>query len=157
MRETRGTLLIVDDDPVIRASMYQCLSEIGYSVRTAEDGLEALLELDKEAPEVLLTDLNMPRMSGFDLLAQVHRRFPEVQTIAMSSTFYGDEVPSGVLADAFFQKGSSIGALLRTIDNLPSHSQQNVSYETKSGPFWIKRDTLNRMFPSSPRSSWPTR
>src|ERR1035438_487726 len=103
MQGTRAKLLIVDDEPSIRESMSLILADIGYSVRTAEDGFSALIEMRKEIPDILLSDLNMPGMSGFGLLSVVRRRFPAMQTIAMSGAFHGDEVPSGVAADRFYQ------------------------------------------------------
>jgi CheY-like chemotaxis protein len=111
-------LLIVDDEPSIRYSLTCVLTEIGYNVRSAEDGFSALLEIRNEVPEILLSDLNMPGMSGFELLSEVRRQFPAIQTIAMSGAFSGDEVPSGIAADGFFQKGSSMGSLLRLMGGL---------------------------------------
>jgi DNA-binding NtrC family response regulator len=119
MPHTPETLLIVDDEPSIRESLSQALTEIGYRVRSAEDGLSALREIVVEAPEVLLSDLYMPGISGFELLAEVRRRFPAIRTIAMSGSFRGDEAPSGVAADGFYHKGSSVAALLRMMETLP--------------------------------------
>src|ERR1035441_7621567 len=119
MPNMQPTLLIVDDEPTIRESLSLVLTEIGYSVRSAEDGFSALREIRNEVPELLLSDLNMPGMSGFELLSVIRRRFPAIRTIAMSGSFTGDEVPSGVAADAYFQKGSSIAALLRIMETLP--------------------------------------
>jgi CheY-like chemotaxis protein len=99
--------------------MSALLAEIGHGVRCAEDGYSALRELRKEIPDILLSDLNMPGMTGFELLSVVRSRFPEIHTIAMSGSFSGDEVPSGVAADAFYQKGSSMGCLLRIMEALP--------------------------------------
>jgi DNA-binding NarL/FixJ family response regulator len=62
----------------------------------------------------------MPGMSGFELLTQVHCRFPELRTIAMSGAFSGDDVPSGVAADSFYRKGSGVASLLRMLETLPS-------------------------------------
>jgi CheY-like chemotaxis protein len=101
MPDTKPTLLIVDDEPAIRTSLSLLLAEIGYRVRTAEDGFSALAEMRMELPEILLADLNMPGMSGFELLSVVKLRFPAMLTVAMSGAFQGNEVPSGVLADAF--------------------------------------------------------
>jgi CheY-like chemotaxis protein len=112
-------LLIVDDEPSIRYSLSCLLTEIGYDVRSAEDGFSALLEIRNQVPEILLSDLNMPGMSGFELLSEVRRQFPAIQTIAMSRAFHGDEAPSGVAADGFYQKGSSMGSLLRLMGSLP--------------------------------------
>ena len=58
-----------------------------------------------EVPDVILSDLNMPGMSGFEFLSVVRRRFPTVKVIAMSSAFAVDDIPPGVAADAFYQKG----------------------------------------------------
>ena len=120
-------LLIVDDDSSIRESLSFVLAEIGHSVRAAEDGLSALIEIRKEIPDIILSDLNMPGMSGFELLSVVHRRFPAIPVIAMSGAFSGDEVPSGVVADAFYQKGSSLGALLMIMGALP-RMERHPSY-----------------------------
>jgi CheY-like chemotaxis protein len=111
-------LLIVDDEPSIRYTLSCLLTEIGYDVRSAADGISALLEIRDQVPEILLSDLNMPGMSGFELLSQVRQQFPAIQTIAMSGAFHGDEVPSGVAADGFYQKGSSMGSLLRLMGGL---------------------------------------
>jgi CheY-like chemotaxis protein len=62
-------LLIVDDEASIRKSMSEVLAEMGFRVRSAEDGLSALRELQEDIPDILLSDLNMPGMSGFELLS----------------------------------------------------------------------------------------
>jgi len=132
MPETKAKLLIVDDEPSIRSSMSALLAEIGYGVRCAEDGFSALAELRKEIPDIILSDLHMPGMTGFELLSVVRRCYPEIHTIAMSGSFSGDEVPSGVAADTFYQKGSSMGCLLRILEALPMaermHSAQTAEW-----------------------------
>ena len=124
--------MIVDDERSIRMTLSCVLGEIGYQVRTAEDGFTALVEIAKEAPEILLTDLNMAGMSGFELLATVRRQFPEIKTIAMSGAFSGNEVPSGVAADAFYGKGSSMVALVRLLDQLPGHERKAAGQKSDS-------------------------
>jgi CheY-like chemotaxis protein len=114
------------------------LAEIGYGVRCAEDGYSALGELRKEIPDILLSDLNMPGMTGFELLSVVRRRFPTIQTIAMSGSFSGNEVPSGVAADAFYQKGSSMGSLLRILEALP-RTERMLSAKTAEQTFQLNR------------------
>ena len=134
-----ATLLIVDDEPSIRESLSLVLTEIGYRVRSAEDGFSALREIVNEAPELLLSDLNMPGISGFELLSEVRRRFPAIRTIAMSGSFCGEEVPSGVAADGFYQKGSSVAALLRMMETLP-HVER---YASGAMPFPRSAPSLN--------------
>jgi CheY-like chemotaxis protein len=115
MSDTTARILIVDDDECIRTSMSLVLSEVGYHVSSAEDGFSALRKIRRESPEILLSDLNMPGMSGFELLSVVRRRFPAILVIAMSGAFCGNEVPSGVSADAFYQKGSRVSELLQIL------------------------------------------
>jgi CheY-like chemotaxis protein len=90
-----------------------------------------------EVPNILLSDLNMPNMSGFELLSVVRRRFPAIRTIAMSGSFSGDEVPSGVAADGFYQKGSSIVALLRIMTTLPCVERPAPQPSSPEAPLWI--------------------
>jgi len=136
MPNTKASLLIVDDEPLIRTSLALILTEIGYSVRIAEDGLSALAEIHQDVPEILLSDLNMPGMTGFELLVVVRRRFPEIRTIAMSGAFSGNEVPSGVAADAFYQKGSSLGSLLMIIEALPQTERRALQHSGAAAHPW---------------------
>jgi len=140
MPNTKATLLIADDEPSIRLSLSQSLAEMGYNVRSAADGFSALREIRNELPELLISDLDMPGMSGFELLAVVRRQFPALRTIAMSGSFSGDEVPSGVAADAYFQKGNSILALMRIMESLPRMERYAYQSSTPEAPLWIDHD-----------------
>lgn len=141
MPDTRARILIVDDKSCIRTTMSLMLAEVGYRVRTANDGLSALREIRKENPEILLSDLNMPGMSGFELLSVVRRRFPAILVIAMSGMFSGNEVPSGIPADAFYQKGSCTNLLLHIL-RAPPQMKRPVPPPCRSlEPLWIHRDT----------------
>jgi CheY-like chemotaxis protein len=138
-------LLVVDDKQSIRTSISLVFAEIGYSVRCAQDGFSALRELREGIPDILLSDLNMPGMSGYELMRVVRRRFPAIQVIAMSGAFSGDQVPSGVAADAFYQKGSNMGALLRIIESLRLMQRRDPLPARIAGPLLIQRnqsDTL---------------
>lgn len=56
-------------------------------------------------PIVIGREKSPPRMSGFELLSVVRRRFPSIAAIAMSGSFVSDGVPPGIAADAFYEKG----------------------------------------------------
>jgi len=133
-------LLVVDDAPAIRTSLVCTLTEMGYAVRSAEDGFAALIEIRKDIPDILLSDLNMPGMSGFELLSVVRKRFPSIFAIAMSGSFSGEEVPSGVIADAFYHKGSSVRSLLKIIGLLGQQKPRLAKLPPVSAPLWIKRN-----------------
>jgi CheY-like chemotaxis protein len=100
-------ILIIEDDSSVRETMALVLASVGYEVSTAKDGLDALQQFKATVPDLLLCDLEMPRMSGFELLSIVRRRFPEIGVVAMSGAFDSDVVPDGVVADAFYVKGGS--------------------------------------------------
>jgi DNA-binding NarL/FixJ family response regulator len=87
-------------------------------VRRAPDGVVALEELRSEVPDILLSDLYMPRMSGFELLPFVRHEFPFIRLVAMSSAFSGSDVPPGVAADAFYPKASDLAELLQIIETM---------------------------------------
>lgn len=119
MPELPAGILIVDDKLLVRTTLSESLGEIGYRVRTAQSALTALSEFQVEVPDILIADLHMPGMSGFELLRSVRRQFPAVLVIAMSGAYIGTEVPAGVLADAFFRKGCTIAVLLAIIATPP--------------------------------------
>src|SRR5580658_10665211 len=99
MARTKEEILIVDDSLSIRTSMSLVLNEMGYRVRTAEDGFDALRQVRQLMPDILLSDLNMPGMSGFELLAVFRQRFPEIKLIAMSGAFSHGAAPPNLSAD----------------------------------------------------------
>lgn len=81
----RGKILVVDDEPNARAALAELLSGEGYDVETAVDGLHALPKLDKFAPDLILTDLEMPGLDGFGLIRKVKERDPEPAVVVMSA------------------------------------------------------------------------
>ena len=101
----RHRILVVDDEQAVRHVFAQMLQEEGYEVATAENGIDALLKLTQFSPDVIVSDLNMPKMSGFEFLSVVRRRFPKICVVASSGAYASRAVPTGVLADAFYAKG----------------------------------------------------
>src|SRR6202161_3456387 len=123
-------LLVVDDDAALRLSLSHIFAAFGHGVRCAADGFSALAELRIDIPDIILSDLNMPGMSGFEFLSVVRRRFPTIRVIAMSSeVFLVDGVPPGVAADACYQKGSNLGELLQIMEDLTSPGQPPLLHQ----------------------------
>jgi CheY-like chemotaxis protein len=113
----------------------------GYDVSTAEDGFTALQQLRRTLPALILSDLNMPQMSGYELLSIVRHRFPQIPTVAMSGAYHGGDVPTCVIADSFFAKGENSTNLLATIAGLIRSSETWASAHQKEvAPTWIPRN-----------------
>ena len=145
MDETsKHQILVVDDEKAVRDSISRVLKALGgYQVTTAENGFDALLKLKHTIPDLVISDLNMPQMSGFEFLSVVRRRFPQIPVIAISGAYgSGDQVPGGVIADGFHAKGShQPQELLDMVADLIRTSLEHaVSHKRKSAPVWIPRN-----------------
>lgn len=136
MQTNRLQVLVVDDESELRASLCLELTELGYDVRSAESGFAALSEIRNSSPDILISDLFMPNMSGFELLSIVRRRFPSIQVIAMSGAFTGNTIPDGVPADGFYQKDEGIAALLKIVMSV-SEKQMTAREES---PIWFSQN-----------------
>jgi CheY-like chemotaxis protein len=142
---SKHRVLVVDDEPAIRESLAGFLNDAGYDISTAANGFDALLQLKRVTPDVIISDLNMPQMSGFEFLSVVRRRFPEISVVAVSGAYEsGDRVPGGVIADAFYAKGQhQPSELLRTVDELIRTSvARAMNHHRQSAPVWIPRECL---------------
>jgi len=82
------SILVVDDEPMMRDLLAKILARDGYRVLIAEDGVAALEVLEKEDVAIVLSDLEMPRMGGLDLLKKVKAEYPGIGMVMMTS--YGD-------------------------------------------------------------------
>lgn len=107
-------VLVVDDEAINRELIARILTSEGFDVVTAQDGLDALNQLAVPLPDLIISDLRMPRMSGFEFLAVVRRKYPDIPLLAISGEFSGNEVPPEVPADAYLSKGNYTFHQLRT-------------------------------------------
>src|SRR6266481_810029 len=83
MSYARQSMLLVDDDPGIMAAVKQALVAHGYKMTTASDGEEALVAFEREAPELILLDLVMPRCGGLEVCQRI-REFSATPIIVLS-------------------------------------------------------------------------
>ena len=82
-----GQILVVDDDPIECKSLSEFLKLEGYSVDSAQSGAEALAKLENGPFHVVLTDVNMPDVTGFDILKHAADNYPDVSVVLI--TGYG--------------------------------------------------------------------
>ena len=133
-------ILLVDDDEGLLVTAAAVLMNAGNEVRTARDGFEALAALRLGVPDILISDLRMPGMSGFELLAVVRRRFPSIGVIAISGEFTPAAKPA-VLADCYIEKGvNSVFELVEAVRELLTQVPlRGQPAKPDSAPAWIPR------------------
>ncbi|AFZ32067.1 two component transcriptional regulator, LuxR family [Gloeocapsa sp. PCC 7428] len=132
------TLLVVDDDLGTRLSISDYLEMSGYSVLTAADGQEALAMVETYHPHLMVTDIVMPRMNGYELVRHVrqHPKFRLLPVIFLTARNKTEERIAGYQsgADLYLPKPFELNELGAAIRNLLERSQiiqseARLSYE----------------------------
>jgi len=108
---TTPQVLVVDDEPAIRETVATLLEEEGYRVRRAKDGVEALSTLAGDGIDVILADINMPRLDGAALVRKLRSRGNMIPIVLMSAMYADVDLP-GV---RFVPKPFAIDRLLGAI------------------------------------------
>jgi two-component system response regulator FlrC len=91
-------IVLVEDDAILRAALTDWLEAAGYGVRSAEDGSVGLAAVRFVEPALVITDMQMPVMDGWAVLAEVRQRHPAVPVIAMSAHFGSGQGAAAALA-----------------------------------------------------------
>lgn len=124
-------VLIVDDDPMSRELMKDALSPLEFQLITAADGLEGLRVLENIQPDVMLVDIQMPYMDGFEFLTQV-RAIPKLAAVPI------------VAVTAYAMVNDSSRILQHGFDQ----------YLSKPVPVKILRQTVTRLLGGSPSGAY---
>lgn len=117
------TILVVEDDTDMRALIRRTLLNNGYAVRAAANGLEAAAACERDAPDLIISDVHMPRMSGFDMI-EILKSEPvlrEVPVIFLSADSEGRERGNSLGAVAYLTKPIRMDHLLDSVaEHLPA-------------------------------------
>lgn len=137
----RRRILLVDSNEALLLSCSDALQTEGYEVMTARNGFEALNVLRGARPDLLVTELNLPHMSGFELLSVVRKRFPMIGVIATSGEYTAVTVPHKAICDVFVPKSAKFfPELVEEARALISESPVRGSQpKTRVAPVWIPR------------------
>jgi CheY-like chemotaxis protein len=87
----RHTVLLVEDEDALRTVLRDLLEREGYSVIEAQDGVQALDQIDRHAPDALVLDLNLPRLDGYQVLNHIRARPGTAELPVLVLTAKGDE------------------------------------------------------------------
>ena len=117
-KNSTQSVLHVDDDPAIRSLLCRQLENAGIEARQAEDGIDGLVKLRAKLPNVIISNLLMPRMSGIEFISVVHRRFPALPVIVLTGSS-PVKLPPEAQPDVWFEKGRlQVAELLQAIRDL---------------------------------------
>jgi CheY-like chemotaxis protein len=126
MNELGGSVLVVDDEPQVAWVLRFSLEHEGYRTYTASNGLEALEELEKHHPNVMVLDLMMPEMDGWAVLNAMNKLpVAERPRVVIVSALTGpdDKTKATALgADAFVPKPFDVEELISVLDGLAKAS-----------------------------------
>jgi DNA-binding response OmpR family regulator len=115
-RMTGKRILVVDDDQGVRTFVEAVLAESGFEAVAVAGGAEALQALDRSAFDLLLTDIRMPEMDGFELVKRARRSHPGLRVLFISG--YASEYPIDWARDDFLAKPFRPRHLLDRIDEI---------------------------------------
>jgi two-component system response regulator HydG len=127
----KGRILIVDDEPAARSALDKLLRDEGYSTHTAGDGEEALEKIAEVPPDLILSDLNMPRLDGLGLLTRVHETMPDLPVVIVTSAQEVTTAIKAMRAGAadYLTKPIDFDALLVVIERALEHHDVRVEAE----------------------------
>ena len=115
---TARRVLVVEDDDSIREMVTLSLQDAGYKVFDARDGELAMQLLDQATPDVLLVDLRMPLMDGFEFMRRYTERGGSAPVIVLSAARDVDFAHREILAAAIIEKPFDLNDLLDTVERI---------------------------------------
>jgi CheY-like chemotaxis protein len=119
---------VIDDEVDVRDGIKRVLDRAGFSVRTVDNAIDALLELKAAPADVVITDIIMPRLNGVDAIEAILREFPEVRIVAISGGGNFDVTgyqPASITTTAYLAAAKKAGA--HFILTKPFESRELVS------------------------------
>ncbi|RDH84219.1 MAG: hypothetical protein DIZ77_16490 [endosymbiont of Seepiophila jonesi] len=124
-------ILIADDEPHAIRILRQSLERAGYQVEGARNGLEAIEKLREQMPDVLITDIQMPRMTGQELCAQIVEEMPQrdflIFVLTSRTEIEHREWSAGIDNLRFLEKPISVRKLIATLDEYFSYEKAGGS------------------------------
>lgn len=124
-------ILMAEDEPDILRVMAKKIKNEGYDVLTAQDGQEAWEKIQDEVPDVILLDINMPKLSGFDVLRKVREnpaeKWQPVIIISARRELEAMERSYSMEADHYIAKPCEIADVLKAIKLMASLIPQHKS------------------------------
>lgn len=129
-----ATVLVVDDEQFIRQLLVRLIKREGHLVTEAGDGREALDMLRNSNVDIVISDIKMPNMDGWQLLEEIKKDYPDVSVILITA-YAGDYTPEHAIeagADYFITKPFKNVEIARTLTGLINKRRKQASLKSRT-------------------------
>jgi len=109
-------VLIAEDERYIADILSEVLAEEGYRVRSVADGIAALDEVDREPPDLVISDVSMPGLSGVGLVERLRARRERIPVILISAVYADVDIPGVVFVPKPFEIDHILAVAARVLD-----------------------------------------
>jgi len=135
----KGKILVVDDEPAIRDLISEVLKIADYDFATIGDGVEALNMIRREKFDLIILDVNLPKLDGFAVLEKVRENAPTQPIIMISARTEKDDVTHGLRlgADDYIRKPFSVEELLLRVENRLRRDLSTSTQSYQCGPLTL--------------------
>ncbi|MFM8621043.1 MAG: response regulator transcription factor [Candidatus Nanopelagicaceae bacterium] len=135
----KGQILVVDDEQAIRDLMSEVLAIAGFEVVIATDGLDGLNKIRKQKFDLIILDVNLPKLDGFAILEKVRASAPTQPIILISARTDKNDVTHGLRlgADDYVRKPFSVEELVLRVENRLKRHNKNEAGLFTCGPITL--------------------
>jgi two-component system OmpR family response regulator len=136
---SKGHILVVDDESAIRDLISEVLNIAGFQVTTSPDGLDALNQIRRSKFDLILLDVNLPKVDGFAILEKVRESAPTQPIIMLSARTDKDDVVNGLRlgADDYVRKPFSVEELVLRVENRLKRDGKGLPEIISCGPITL--------------------
>jgi two-component system OmpR family response regulator len=153
-------ILVVEDEPLVRDLLRESLTIGGYDVETADDGLEALNKIQKTAFDLIVADINMPKLNGYELIQKLRELNDETPILILSarSETYDKNLGLRLGADDYMTKPFSLEEIMLRINAILRRTghQRSVIEQFSVGDFEVSQDNFTISYNSQALELSPT-
>ena len=117
---SKGRILVIDDEDIVRLSCSRTLVPEGYELKMAKNGLEGIKMLEEESFDLVLTDLKMPNMDGIEVLANIKENWPATDVVIVTGYQTVETAVKAIKLGAFdyIEKPFTPDSLIATVANV---------------------------------------
>jgi two-component system response regulator MprA len=124
----RPTILVVDDDSELRSLLQDILVDQGYAVVAADDGVSAVRAVVEREPDLILLDMRLPNMNGWDVTRELRNRGYHTPVVVMTAALSSENWATEVGAVGYLAKPFDIDALISVVGkNVPKRPSSSAA------------------------------